>query len=262
MTELAKGIRLLRSFTNHPARLIWTMIVLAATVALWSLHIAGGGGPGRWIALLDQLCRIGEPQRNVAGFAAAFSLWATMSLAMMLPSALPMISAYLDISDAARCGNKTVVPAGYLVAGYLAVWLIFAAAAAVLQTMVELTPAMALANGEHAALLLLLAGLYQFAPLKHACLSKCRAPMPYFLAHWSDRAPHMFGMGVEQGALCLACCWALMLLMFVAGLMNVMWMAALAVLVALEKTLPAPQALVYGSGAGLAAAGLLALVGS
>lgn len=259
MTNEPEGIGLLRSFTNHPARLMWTIAALAATVIWWSVHFPAGEG---WAAFLSEICRIGETSTRSWSLAAAFASWATMSLAMMLPSALPMISAYLDISDAARRGNKAVAPAAYLVAGYLAVWLVFAAAATGLQSVVELTPAMALADEQFAAALLLVAGLYQFAPLKHACLSKCRAPMPYFLARWSDRVTAVFRMGAEQGALCLACCWALMLLMFVAGLMNVIWMAGLAILIALEKTLTTPKPIVYGSGAGLIAAGLFALLGS
>jgi predicted metal-binding membrane protein len=185
-----------------------------------------------------------------------------MSLAMMLPSAVPMISTYLDIADAAARSGQRVVRAGYLVTGYGAVWLAFAAAATCLQALIELTPALALANKTLAAVLLLVAGLYQFAPVKHACLAKCRAPMPYFLARWSDKSLAVLRMGVEQGTLCLMCCWALMLLMFAAGLMNVLWMAGLTLLVILEKTLPKPKSVIYGSGAGLIAAGTIALFGN
>lgn len=262
MTELARGIGVLRSFTNRPVRLIWAMIALAVTATWWSLHIPTSNGSAVLAGYFSQLCSIGEPPSGIAGIVAAFVLWAAMSLAMMLPSALPMISAYLNISDAANKSGKAVVPAGYLVAGYLAIWMAFAAGATALQSMVELTPAMSLANERQAALLLLLAGIYQFAPLKHACLAKCRAPMPYFFAHWSDHVWSVFRMGVGQGVLCLACCWALMLLMFVAGLMNLGWMAGLTILIALEKTLPVPKPVIYGSGAGLIAAGLFFLWGS
>jgi predicted metal-binding membrane protein len=86
--------------------------------------------------------------------------------------------------------------------------------------------------------------------------------MPYFLARWSDKSLAVLRMGVEQGTLCLMCCWALMLLMFAAGLMNVLWMAGLTLLVILEKTLPKPKSVIYGSGAGLIAAGTIALFGN
>jgi predicted metal-binding membrane protein len=86
--------------------------------------------------------------------------------------------------------------------------------------------------------------------------------MPYFLANWSDGKAQVFKMGVEQGALCLACCWALMLLMLAAGLMNLVWMGALFILIALEKVLPRPEPIVYGSGIGFFLVGLIGLIGS
>jgi predicted metal-binding membrane protein len=261
MSKTDNGIELLRGFTNHPARFLWAAMILALSISWWSVHLAVGGGRS-WAEFLGELCRIGGASSPTRSAAAVFVWWATMSLAMMLPSAIPMISAYLDISDAARRGHKPVAPTGFLVAGYAAVWLAFAAAATGLQSAVELTPAMTMANERHAAGLMLIAGLYQFAPVKHACLAKCRSPMPYFLVRWSDRKQAVFGMGAEQGALCLACCWALMLLMFAAGLMNVNWMAGIAILIALEKTLPSPKPIVYGSGAGFIGAGLFFLMWS
>jgi predicted metal-binding membrane protein len=113
-----------------------------------------------------------------------------------------------------------------------------------------------------AGALFIAAGLYQFTPLKHACLTKCRAPMPYFLSHWTERASGVFRMGVEQGLACLGCCWAVMLLAFIAGTMNLAWMTLVGVLMILEKTLPAPRPLVSGLGAGLAGAGIAMLVGA
>jgi predicted metal-binding membrane protein len=260
MANFVKGIGVLRSFTNHPVRLLWSIIGLAAAILWWSLQL-GLGNDLRWVAFLAEICKVGGSSLAESHLPPAFLLWSTMSLAMMLPSAVPMISTYLDIADAAQRGRERVVPAGYLVAGYAVIWLAFAAGATWLQFLVDLTPAMALADHRHAALLLILAGLYQFAPLKHACLAKCRAPMSYFLAHWSNERRQVFKMGVEQGALCFACCWALMLLMFAAGLMNVLWMAGITIPIALEKTLPSPKPLVLGSGAGLTIAGGIFLIG-
>lgn len=251
----------MRGITNHPRRLIWAALLLATSISWWSLHLVDGSA-GSWVVLIEELCRIGEPSPSSAKVAAVYALWATMSLTMMLPSALPMISTYLDISDAARERSQTVAPAGYLVFGYAAAWLTFAAAATALQSVAELTPALSLADRRYAAGVLLLAGFYQFAPIKHACLSKCRAPMPYFLANWSDRASRVLRMGLEQGVLCIACCWALMMLMFVAGLMNALWMVGLAVLIALEKTLQRPEPAMYGSGAGLITAGIILILES
>jgi predicted metal-binding membrane protein len=259
MANSTKGIGLLRSFTNHPRRLLWSVVGLAFLIAGWSSHLAMDRNE-RWLTALAQICRSGNISPSMAELPIALVLWATMALAMMMPSATPMISTYLDIADAAYRGKKQVAPAGYLVAGYQ-VWLIFALLATGLQSLVELTPTMALADRNSAALLLILAGLYQFAPLKHACLAKCRAPMSYFLSRWSNERRQVFQMGVEQGSLCLACCWALMLLMFAAGLMNIVWMVGITALIVLEKTLPSPKPLVFGSGAGLIVAGCVFLFG-
>lgn len=260
MAEFTKGIGLLRSITNHPVRLLWSAVGLASLALWWSFHLAFQDDE-RWAAILAEICRGGELSSASSSLPTAILLWATMSLAMMLPSSVPMISTYLDIAEAGVRGGQRVVPAGYLFAGYITVWLAFALVAAGLQSEVELTPALALADRQLAAMLLILAGLYQFAPLKHACLSKCRAPMSYFLAHWSNERSRVFLMGLEQGALCLACCWALMMLMFAAGLMSVLWMAGITVLIALEKTLPSPKPLIFGSGAGLLAAGIVLIGG-
>jgi predicted metal-binding membrane protein len=100
------------------------------------------------------------------------------------------------------------------------------------------------------------AGLYQFTPLKRACLSKCRSPMSYFMSRWSDRPVRVLAMGVEQGVACLGCCGALMALGFVAGHMNLAWMAFIAAITILERMLADPKVLTHGVGAGLIAAGL------
>jgi predicted metal-binding membrane protein len=147
-----------------------------------------------------------------------------------------------------------------LVAGYAAVWAIFALAAALAQWAVLAAGYAGLFQGRLAGLVLIAAGAYQFTTLKHACLSKCRMPMPYFLAHWTDRPVGVFRMGVNQGMNCFGCCWALMSLSFVAGLMNLVWMGFLGAVMVLEKSLPQPKALSYGLGLGLIGAGVYMVV--
>jgi predicted metal-binding membrane protein len=139
------------------------------------------------------------------------------------------------------------------------VWLAFAFAATALQAGLRWLGA-DLAAPPVAAALLAGAGAYQFSALKHACLAKCRRPLPYFMAHWTEKPWGVFCMGLRQGALCLGCCWALMLLALAAGFMNVAWMAAIGVLMALEKTLPAPKLLTQGLGFGLTAAAAAVLM--
>jgi predicted metal-binding membrane protein len=231
----------LRNLTDAPRAVLWLSLATLVAAA-WMFIIAT---PGDLIALI---C---GPSVRAPNAALAILMWAAMSLAMMLPVAAPMLSAYLDIAEAARVKSIAVVPAGVLAAGYASVWLVFSIVAGSGQVL-----AGGLAqNSSLAGAALIVAGLYQFAPLKHACLKKCRAPMPFFLSRWSARAFDVFKMGVEQGLSCLGCCWALMALSFALGAMNIVWMALLGAAMILERTIGEPHALVYGIGVGLIGAG-------
>ena len=195
---------------------------------------------------------------NLSGFAAVALMWAAMVLAMMLPSASPMILTYAEIADtAARKGERIVSPF-VLAAGYTVVWLGFAGAATLAQflfTRVALIdPGMASASGLFSGAIFIAAGLYQFSALKHACLTQCRQPFPFFFAHWETSAPGVFRLGLQQGLYCLGCCWAMMAVMFAVGVMNIVWMAALGVVMSLEK-FTSGNRLTYGLGVLLIAAG-------
>ncbi len=170
------------------------------------------------------------------------SLWVAMAIAMMLPTAVPMISAYVQICQTATTKSIATVSPLVLIAGYICVWVVFALSAAVVQVALLrfsiLFPAMASLKQVSASIVLISAGVYQFTGLKQACLAKCRAPLNFFFANWSDRTKDIFKLGLNQGLFCLGCCWALMLLMFVSGIMNILWMVALTLLMVVEKTLP------------------------
>ncbi|MBL8905786.1 MAG: DUF2182 domain-containing protein [Rhizobiales bacterium] len=204
------------------------------------------------------LCRATPIGLAARDFALVFLMWLAMGLAMMLPSATPMIDTYLDIAEAARAKSIAVVSPIVLASGYCLVWFAFALIMSGAQ--IAAASFLELPAARFAGAALILAGVYQFTPLKHACLTKCRAPMPYFLRHWSDRPHRVLLMGMEQGALCLGCCWALMALALVTGFMNLAWMAAVGAVAMLEKTLPDPRTVVYGCGLGLIGAGILVLV--
>ena len=169
-----------------------------------------------------------------------FSMWAAMSLAMMLPSAAPLVRTYADIADTAAAKGQRTVSMSWLVAGYLLVWLAFAAIATAFQLgLIALGGARGLADpatGLVSGVVLLAAGAYQLSSLRQACLEKCRNPFTVLFARWSDRRSGVFRLGLEQGLLCLGCCWALMLVMLVVGTMNLAWMALLTVLAVLEKS--------------------------
>lgn len=171
-------------------------------------------------------------------------MWLVMSLAMMLPTAAPMILTFADISATQLTGRALLGRVGVFAGGYLAVWGGFAVAATGLQWALRegalMTPHMTAAHPWLAGGLLIAAGAYQFTPLKDLCLSQCRNPMTWFMGHWKPGTRGAWAMGTAHGAWCLGCCWALMLVMLAAGAMNLVWMAVLAALMLAEKVLPRP----------------------
>ena len=197
-------------------------------------------------AVLKSLCGPGIVTVTGANSGALYSIgfltamWSAMAMAMMLPTAAPMISAYVQICETAAQKKIATVSPLVLIAGYTSVWLAFALAAAILQAgfiyLSLLSPAMVTTHQGVAAVVLTGAGAYQFTSLKQACLTRCRTPLNFFFANWSTQTSDIFRLGVKQGVFCLGCCWALMLVMFVTGIMNVIWMALLAILMVAEKT--------------------------
>jgi predicted metal-binding membrane protein len=187
-------------------------------------------------------------------------MWTIMMIGMMAPSVSPMILLYVQVARQAR--GMVFAPAGWFAAGYLASWSAFAALATAAQWGLEraalLTPMMASSSALFAGLLLLGVGAYQLTPFKAACLSRCRAPLSFIQAHGGFK-PHRFAslkLGFVHGAYCIGCCWALMALLFVGGVMNLLWVAGLAVLVLLEKLLPRGKTVSRAAGLAAIAAGL------
>jgi predicted metal-binding membrane protein len=175
-------------------------------------------------------------------FALTFAMWWVMMLGMMLPSAAPMILTFATLNRNRQAKGETFVPASVFVLGYLIAWAAFSAAATVAQWALDgfvlLTPMLAIGNWILAGVLLIAAGLYQFSPLKQACLRACRSPFAFVLNHWRDGWMGALRMGLAHGAYCVGCCAVLMALLFLAGAMNLLWVAALAVFVFAEKLLP------------------------
>ena len=216
---------------------------------LAAICVIGLAGLG-WLALglmvsgmgaFEALCRplAASTAWGASGFAIVALMWGAMTLAMMLPSAAPMILTYAEIADtAARKGERIVSPF-MLAAGYTLVWLGFAALATLAQFVFTraalLDTGMASASGLFSGAIFIGAGIYQFSALKHACLTQCQSPFPFFFANWATTARGVFRLGVKQGLYCLGCCWAMMLVMFAVGVMNVVWMAALGVVMTFEK---------------------------
>lgn len=195
-----------------------------------------------------------------------FLMWAVMMLAMMLPSAAPMLLTFASVARHRRRGDRPYVPAAAFAAGYIVIWCAFSLAAAVGQWLLHrtalLSPMMASSSAALAGALLIVAGIFQFTPLKRSCLTRCRAPPEFIMTRWREGWRGAFGMGVEHGAFCAGCCWALMALLFVLGVMNILWIAALTVVVALEKMLPRARWFSAGSGMALVVWGVWVLAGT
>jgi len=194
------------------------------------------------MAAFEVLCRplvLPGADWGVSGFAIVALMWSAMTFAMMLPSASPMILTYAEIADTAACKDERIVSPFVLAAGYLSVWIGFAVAAALAQfvfTRAALIDAgMASASGVFSGAIFIGAGAYQFSALKHACLTQCQRPFQFFFSNWTTTPRGVFNLGLKQGLYCLGCCWAMMLVMFAVGVMNVIWMAGLGALMTLEK---------------------------
>ena len=210
---------------------------IAALIALGWLALglmSASPAGGAWS--FQALCQL-YPTGGFGELALAIPMWAAMTLVMMLPTAGPMILTYAEIADTAARKAEPMVSPLVLTAGYVAVWLGFAPAAACLQW--TLARAGLLVGGSVGMLvggtIFLGAGLYQFSALKQACLTLCQRPFPFFFANWTTQQSGVLRLGLRQGTICLGCCWAMMLLMFAVGAMNVVWMAVLGVLMTVEK---------------------------
>jgi predicted metal-binding membrane protein len=182
-----------------------------------------------------------------------FLMWAEMMVAMMLPSATPMILTFAKVQRNRREQERPFVSTGIFVLGYLAVWTGFSAVAAVLQWALHakalLSPMMVSTSPVLGGALLIAAGVFQWTPLKNACLTHCCSPLNFLMTGWREGKSGAFVMGLKHGMHCAGCCWFLMLLLFVAGVMNIWWIAIITVLVLIEKI--APRRLMLGKIAGV-----------
>jgi len=177
---------------------------------------------------------------------AIIAMWWLMMLAMMLPSATPAILLYARVRQT-RAGDASIAQTWVFLVGYLAVWLLFSIVAASVQSLVT-DSSMALRSRAAQGAVLVAVGLYQLSPLKSACVSQCRSPGQFISRHWRPGWEGAFRLGVIHGAYCVGCCWMLMGLLFVGGVMNLLWVVGLTILVAAEKLLPGGSLLAKVSG--------------
>jgi predicted metal-binding membrane protein len=225
--------------------------LLGITALAWAYLYVAGMGPADSMPGMAGMPMPGMDMpapSPVVTIATAFLMWSAMMTGMMLPSALPMILVFAAIGARRRERGDSYVPTAVFSAGYLLVWVGFSLLAAFAQFPLGMAARVGPLFG---AFIVLAAGLYQLTPLKTACLTHCRSPLQFLMTHWREGRAGALRMGIEHGVYCLGCCWLLMGLLFVGGAMNLLWAAALAALVFVEKLLPAGRWIARGSGVAL-----------
>lgn len=193
-----------------------------------------------------------------------FAMWVVMMVGMMAGSAVPVILVFAG-AHARRGGGRVPFIVLIFVLGYLAVWVGFSACAALAQWALHhaavLSPEMVASSPQVSGAILCAAGLYQLTPFKRACLMHCQSPLGFLMTRWRDGTLGALQMGMRHGVYCLGCCWALMCVLFVVGVMNLVWVAALALFVFLEKIGPTGAILAHAAGAAMIALGVLLFAG-
>lgn len=244
------------------AAIAWAYLLwLARAMPMAGMDAMHGMGMERMDANAMAWMPRGPHPWGAAGFVATYAMWAIMMVAMMLPSAAPMILLYARVGRQAAREGKPFAATGFFALGYLAAWAGFSLFATLAQWLLArrllLDADMASGSAALTGALLVAAGLFQWTPLKDACLSQCQAPLQFVHRHGGFRGTPRgaFAIGLRHGAYCLGCCWALMALLFVGGVMNVLWIAVLSLFVLVEKLAARAQWLPRIAGLSLVVAG-------
>jgi predicted metal-binding membrane protein len=223
------------------------MVVLAALAWAYTLHLG--------VQHASMASAVAMPtiiQWSAADFVFMLVMWAVMMFAMMLPSVTPTVMIFGRVREKRQAAGRPLVPTGAFVTGYLLAWVGFSVLATVANWGLHSGGSMSSMMGEVAPVigggLLIGAGVFQWTPLKNACLEHCRSPMSFLMHHWREGLSGATLMGLHHGTYCLGCCWLLMLLLFVLGVMNLPWLAVLTIVVLAEKTLPRGEILSRGLG--------------
>jgi predicted metal-binding membrane protein len=231
---------------RHERAIVASGVALLALVGWWYIAV-GAGLPGGMAAMRE------PPLPGL------ILMWWLMMVAMMLPSAVPAILLYARVREI-RGGDGAIAQTWVFLAGYLAEWLLFSIIAAGAQRLVT-GPSMALNDRYAEGAVLIVAGLYQLSPLKNACLRRCRSPAQFLSRHWRAGWAGAMRLGMLHGADCVGCCWMLMALLFVGGVMNLWWIVGLTAIVTIEKLVPLGDWFGRAAGAALVAWGIVRIAG-
>jgi predicted metal-binding membrane protein len=255
------------SLATHPRRdrLVIAGCILGVATIAWAylVHLAGQMTGMADMTGMAAVPGSATPRLDVTQWLLTCAMWAVMMVGMMTPSAAPTLLLYAGTQ--ARRPHRGALPVTVATfgLGYIAVWTTFSVLAATIQSFAHeaalMSATMRVVSPRLAGAILLLAGLYQWTPAKHACLTQCRSPLGFLMSRWRDGVTGAFEMGVRHGIYCLGCCWALMCVLFAVGVMNLAWVAGLAALDLLEKVGRAGMAIArIGGGAMILFGGFLA----
>jgi predicted metal-binding membrane protein len=260
-------------------RIVVTVVLAAITLLAWAYLVwlssqmatpaaLAGGMAGMDMSGGESPLAPAFKAWSAADFAFALAMWSVMMIGMMTPSVAPMVLLYSALGRKAAEGGVQLAATGWFLAGYLATWITFSVVATFAQwaltALALMTPMMATTSAVLGGILLLVVGLYQWSPLKTTCLKACQTPLEFLTAHGGVRAEPIGAvrLGIAHGAYCLGCCVALMALLFVGGIMNLLWIAGLTILILAEKVIPAGRLIPRLSGTLIAAAGIWMLAGA
>ncbi len=248
----------LEAVVRRDRRVVVTALILVIVLA-WAYLLAGAGmdvSAFEMTRMSQSGLAMITPAVWTPGYGVLmFFMWLVMMVAMMLPSAAPMILLFATVNSRQREAGLPHVATSIFTVGYLAVWASFSLVAVLLQWSFEragfLSPMLVGTNVVFGGVLLLAAGVYQLTPIKHACLRQCRSPLAFLGTHWHPGLGGALRMGFVHGIFCVGCCWFLMGLLFFGGVMNLYWITGLALFVLFEKTVPSGHWAGYVAGIGL-----------
>lgn len=244
-------------------RLFVVSAIVVAVVAAWIYLIALLNRTSDMASMSGMAMAVTELKPwTPLDFVLMFVMWVVMMVGMMVPSATPAILEFAALNRQKAEHGEPFVPTAVFVAGYITVWVGFSVVATLaqwgLRSLALLSPQMVITSPLLGGLLLIATGIYQWSPVHHNILQRCRNPLPIFLKRWNEQTA-AFVVGLENGGNCLGCCWVMMSLLFVGGVMNLLWVAALTIFILLEKVLPYGELCARWSAVPLALAGVFVI---
>lgn len=233
------------------------LVFLAILAWAWNIHLARNMGP-----MPTEMP--GMEKWTAGDIASLWMMWSAMMVAMMLPSVSPTVLTFAAMEEKKGDHARVTARTFLFLVGYFASWIAFCVLATAAQWRLHsatlLSPMMVSTSAQFSGVILILAGIFQWSPIKHKCLSHCRSPIGFLLTEWREGLKGSAEMGFRHGTYCVGCCWLLMVLLFVVGVMNLVWVAFLSAIVLIERVFPRGDQIAKFSGILLIAWGAWLLI--